>query len=507
MNEERKDDLLEKIVSEEEIEADPTLPASVNNPLRSEDLEKLIHDHDIPKLSCVVEEYDPHTVAMALNPLSSEDMVYFFRALPSDLSAEVFTLLDQEEKERLIQAFGTEEIQKLVDGMSTDNVVDFVDDLPANLVNKVLKSASKEDKERINTYLRFKEDSAGTLMTPEYLSFNDDTTVEKAIAEIRRIGKDMETIWMLFVTDNTRRLVGTIRLDHLLEADRHDVLRSIMNTDYVDVTVDTDEEDVLRSFRKYDISVMPVTNATGRMVGIITFDDVMDVATIENSEDIALQAAVTPSETPYMKRTVLGLVKGYAIWILVLLMLNTFTSSTLSYLQGTLSAIPLLTAFVPTVMGTNGNASDQTCTMITRELALGNISTKTYFKTVFKEFKASLITAIIMAVCSFGWILVELYSGIINLTGTDEGIIQNAYNGNTNALFLSVALLISLTFLIVIIIAKWLGASLPMLAKLVHIDPAVMSQPLISNVLDIISVCVYVLLANLIMQGLPPLFG
>lgn len=485
-----------------EIIPDHSLEAQVNNPLTSDDLKMIIESKDPEKLRTSVDEYDPHTIAIALSSLSPSEMVYFFRCLKADSSAPIFTLLNSDDKKRLIQAFTTDEIQKIVDEMSTDNVISFLDDLPANLVNKVLASAKKEDKERINTYLKFKEDSAGSIMTPEYLSFKDTVLVKEAIKKIKEVGKDMETIFMLFITDDTRRLIGTLRLDQLLEADENDVLKSIMNKAIVSLNYKEDVQEVVHTFRKYDISVLPVTNDSKRMLGIITYDDVIDVVNAENTEDIEIQAAVTPSEKPYMKRSVFQLVKGYALWIIILLILNTFTSSTISYLQNTLATIPVLTAFVPTIMGTNGNASDQTCTVITRELALGNITPKKYFKAVFKEFKASVITSFIMAIFSFAWILVELYSGIINMTEADSNILLNFYNGNTNLFYISLASLISLTFFLVIIIAKFLGVSLPVIAKLIHIDPALMSQPLISNILDIISVCVYVLLANLIMQGL-----
>lgn len=504
---EEKKNFLEAWSPEEEtLKVDKDLRPVFHHPEDPLNVHKAIEGKDAGRLRLLVKDFDSHTLASLLEEETDEGLVFFFRAVPSDDSAEVFTLLSHEAKKRLIEAFSTDAIQDLLEGMSTDNVVDFVDDLPANLVHKVLRSANKEDRDRINSYLRFKADSAGSLMTSEYLSFRKDDLVREAIEKIRQVGKEMETIWFSFVTDEQRHLVGTLRLDHLLEADQEQSLSEVMEQDYPKVEVDTDKEEVVHAFRRYDISVMPVTNTTGRIVGIITFDDVIDAANEEISEDIAIQSAVTPSEKPYSKRSVFGLVKGYVVWIVVLLMLNTFTSSTLSYLQSTLNAIPLLLAFVPTIMGTNGNASDQTCTVVTRELALGHITHKNYFKTIFKEFKASLLTALFMAVVSFLWVLVELYSGIITLTDADQGIIQGSY-GSRDGLFLSVAGLIGLTFLVVIVIAKWLGATLPMIAKWIHIDPAVMSQPLISNVLDIISICVYVFLANLIMQGLPPLFG
>lgn len=491
---------LNEFENQKEIQADNSI-ASVHDKMTISQLEKLLDSHNNAALEKEVAESDPHNVADALIELSEEKILIFFKSLPSDISADVFTCLSQDDKEKVARAFSSEELQKLLEEMSTDNIVDFLDDLPANLVTKVLRYTSSEDRKRISAYLKFKDDSAGTLMTPEYLAIKDSYTVEETIQKIRQVGKDLETIWRIFVVDNTRRLIGSIRLDHLLEADANDVIKSVMDYNNLAVKVDTDEEVVIKTFRKYDISILPVTDNNGRMVGIITFDDVMDVAEEENTEDIQISAAIVPNDKPYLKTSVLKLVKSYAPWILFLLVLNTFTSMVLSYLNAPLAVIPLLTAFLPAIMGTNGNASDQTCTVITRELALDNISPKTYWKTVLKEFKASVVTSCIMAVFSFVWVLIELYSGIISLTATDTNVISNLYNGNQHVLFVSVAFVISLTFFVVIVIAKFLGVSLPMLAKKIHLDPAVMSQPLISNILDIISICVYFAFVVLIIRG------
>lgn len=494
-NEEYKEEILE------EIEADDSI-ALVKEKITSDEIEALIKDRDVTSLREKASSLDPHNIADALSFLNGEDMLFFFKVIPSDDSAEVFTLLSQENKERLLKAFSDDDIQRIFDEMSTDNIVDFLDDLPANLVNKVLVNTSLEDRDRIKTYLKFKEDSAGTLMTPEYLSVKDDETVESTIKKIREKGRDMETIWRIYVIDDTRKLIGETRLDTLLESDENDLIRSIMDVGPNSVTIDTDQEIVIQAFRKYDISVLPVTDNNNRLVGIITFDDVMDAAEEETTEDVQLTAAVVPSDVPYVKNSVLKLVKSYAPWIIFLLVLNTFTSMVLSYLNTPLAILPILTAFLTSVMGTNGNASDQTCTVIIRELALGNITTKNYWKTVFKEFKASVVTSACVAIFSFCWVLIELYSGLISLTAADDGIIATYYAGNQNVLFVSVAAVIALTFFISIVIAKFLGVSLPVLAKKIHLDPAVMSQPVISNILDIISICIYYVFAVLIIKGL-----
>ncbi len=491
------------IDTDEEIKASRDNPAMVNDPLIPEELESLIRQGDRKKLTETVEDHDPHTVAIALSSLDSKDIALFFKLVPSDDSAEVFSLMDSDDQEKMIEAFSSSEINEMVEHMYLDDLVDMVDELPANLTNKLLASAKDEEyKKTLHQYLNFKDDTAGTIMTPEYLSFKNTDTVSKAKSEIRKRGREMETIWEIFVTDSSRRLVGSVTLDKLLETDDDDVLSEVMTPSVSKVEVDTDQEEVARAFRKYDVSVLPVTNAADRMVGIITFDDIIDVVNEENEEDIQLSAKVLPTETPYMKRSIWQTVKSSALWLIILMILNTFTSMTLSYLEAPLYFLPVLTSFLTAVMATNGNASDQTCTVIVRELALGNITPKSYGKVVWKELKASFITALALSVFAFAWTLVELYTGMITVGETDMGVVNTYYGGNTTALYLSVAGLIGLTFFLCVMIAKWLGASLPFVAKLVHLDPAVMSQPLVSTILDIVSICVYVLMTMIIIQGI-----
>ncbi len=482
----------------EEIQVDPTIQGKVNHPLSADFLQAIIHNRNTKILNVTVHSYDPVNVAKAVETLDPEDLLFFFKAVDSDDSAEVFTYLEQETKENVISAFTSKQLHELVDNMSTDDLVDFVDDLPANLISKVLKATSPEDRARVSAYLNFKEDSAGTIMTPEYLQVREDETVKKAIEKIKAVGQDMETIWELFIVDNSRKLVGTITLDKLLESDEETKLNEIMRNDFISVTVNTDQEVVLKAFRKYDVSVIPVTNNQMRMLGIITFDDAMDVDSQEVTEDTQITSAVIPNDEPYLKTKVWKLVRNYTVWLVILLILNTFTSMTMSYLETPLQlSFPVLIAFLTSIMGTNGNASDQTATVTVRELALGHINTKNYYKAAFKELRASMITALILSVFSFGWMLVELYTGMVSLTTTDNNVLANFFNGNQNIMFVLIASVVSLTLLITIVLAKMIGVSLPVLAKMVHLDPAVMSQPVISTILDILSIVVYFLLSNL----------
>ena len=500
MNEEKENEF----ITDEEIQADVNETPKVNRALSSSALKVIIDTHNSAILNATAHTYDPINIAHALEGLPQEDLLFFFKAVNSDDSAEIFTYLEQETKESVVQAFSSSELHNIVDAMATDDLVDFVDELPTNLINKVMRATSPEDRAQVTAYLNFKDGTAGTLMTPEYLSVRDSDKVKDAIAKIRKYGQEMETIWELFVIDHSRRLVGTVTLDKLLESDENELMSVVMANDFVSVQVNTDQEVVLQAFRKYDVSVIPVTNSAQRMLGIITFDDAFDVADDENTEDTQITSAVLPSDTPYLKTSVFKMVKNYGVWLIILLVLNTFTSMVLSYLEalGPLLVIPALTAFLPTIMGTNGNASDQTATVTVRELALGNITTRNYFKAMWKEFRAAIITSLILATVSFGWILVELYSGMIKLSERDISVIGNLFSGNKNMFFLAISTLVSLTFFVTTTLAKLLGISLPVLAKKMRLDPAVMSQPVISTILDILSIVFFFLFSLLIFHGL-----
>lgn len=502
MNENKENELL--VEEHNEIQPDIHEEPRVRYLLSYEQMKAIIDTRKTAILKSTVEAYDPINIAHALEESSLEDLLYFFKSVNADHSAEIFTYLEQETKERVVEAFSSSELHKVLDDMATDDLVDFVDELPSNLIKKVLLATSPEDRAQVKAYLNFKEDSAGSLMTPEYFSIRQTARVKDTIDLIKKVGKEKETIWEIFVMDDTRRLVGTVTLDKLLESDDDVLMKDIMNSDFVSVQVNTDQEIVLQAFRKYDVSVIPVTNSTQRILGIITFDDAMDVASDENEEDNALTSGVLPSDEPYLKTSVLKMVKNYGVWLVVLLMLDTFISMVLSHLStiGALAVIPLLTAFIPSIMGTNGNASDQTATVTIRELALGNISTKNYFKVMWKEMRVAMLTGLILSVVSFAWVLIELYSGMIKLGEGDLTIIQNLVGGNQNLFFILIATLISLTFLFSTGVAKFFGVTLPVIAKMLHMDPAVMSQPLISTVLDVTSLVIFFLMAKIVFPGL-----
>lgn len=495
----RKIDAPEKV---EEIKVDESVKARVNHPLSPDALKAIIHNKNTNILNIRVDSYDPINVAKAVEELDPEEILFFFKAVKSDLSAEVFTHLSQESKEEVVSAFSSTELHNLVEPMAKDDLVDFVDDLPSNLITKVLKATSPEDKQLVTSYLNFKDDSAGTLRTPEYLELKDTETVEQAISKIRAEGQNKETIWELFVIDNTRRLVGTVTLDRLIEADEHDSLSAIRNTDIVSANVNTDQEVVLKAFRKYDVSVIPVVNNEQRRLGIITFDDAMDVASDEITEDIDISSAVLPSATSYRKQNIFKMVKNYAVWLVILLALDTFTSIAISNLQVPLALFPILITLLPSVMDSNGNATDQTSTVIIREMALGNITEKNFRKALWKELRAARITAGILAIIAFGWTRLEVSTPLLSKSQESLNYIANYYNGNTTLVYLLVSLVSALTFFVSVTLAKLLACILPRLAKKRHLDPAVRSQPVLSTIMDIRSMVCFFAFAAMILKGI-----
>ena len=487
MKKERKDEELplEKIT---EFKVDSSMKTKINKKISSELLNTIIDMKNSTVLNSFVDSYHPSNIAEALEELSEEKLLFFFKTVDSDDSAEIFTLLSQEKKEEVVSAFSNEDLQRIVIEMQLDNLVDFVDVLPSNLVSKVLKATNKDNRNEISKYLNFKEDSAGTIMTSEYLEIEEDKTIKECIKKIREVGKEKETIWKIFAVDRTRVLVGTVTLDVLLENDEYKLIKDVMNKEIVSVYTNTDEEDVLRIFRKYDISILPVINSQGRILGIITFDDVIDVASEENTEDIQLQAHIIPTNKPYLKVSCLSLFKSYAIWIALMLFLDTFISIALSYLQTPLLMIPILLTILPSIMGTSGNSADQTATVTIRELAINDLSGKKYRKFFIKELKASVLTGLIISSVAFLWIFMEIKTGIIGDKNLDMKTV------------LYICLSASLTFFFCIVLGKTIGTLIPKLAKKIHIDPAMITSPVVSTMIDIISICAFVLISHFILK-------
>ncbi|MEI3532828.1 MAG: magnesium transporter [Bacilli bacterium] len=329
--------------------------------------------------------------------------------------------------------------------MIYNNLVDFVEDLPANLIKKISGVTGKDDINRrvtVNAFLHFEKDTAGSIMTTEFVEIKSGATVKEAIAKIKKVGRDAETIDTTFVIDSSRHLIGTLNLDELIFAEE-DTIVDTMDDDYVSTVTSTDQEEIGELFKKYDLHVMPVVNKDHRLIGIITIDDIMDVMEDEATEDIQKMAGTSPIDTPYLKTSVLKIAKSRIVWLLVLMISATFTSLIINKFESVLSVVPVLSVFIPMLMDTSGNAGNQTTTTITRALGIGDVDTSDYFKILFKEFRVSLITGFIVALFNFLWIFIELKTGIIS--NSTDGLPE-----------WRIALQVAITLYIVIIFAKCL---------------------------------------------------
>ena len=416
--------------------------------------------------------------------MSIEDektVVKVFRILPKDISADVFAYLDSDSQEIIVRLITDREIERLMDDLYVDDAVDFLEEVPANVVRRVLANTDRETREIINRFLKYPENCAGSVMTIEMVELHDRLTVGEAIKNIRRTGVDKETIYTCYVIDDKRHLVGTIPLRRLILNDEDEYLTDIMSDDeqLISVTTMDDQEDVAALAKKYDLLSVPVVDRENRLVGIITIDDIVDIIDEEATEDFEKMANLRPSDDEYLKTKVLKLAKNRIPWLMVLMISSTLTGQIIEGFESKLAAVAGLTACIPMLMGTGGNSGSQVSTLIIRGLALGEIKVKDYFKVLWKEIRVS--------------IMVGFALGVVNAI---RMFILRATIGNDASN--SVILVVSLSVWCVVIVAKIMGCTLPIIAKLLKLDPAMMTGPMISTVVDAISLLIYFALANAI---------
>ncbi len=438
-------------------------------------LYKLLAKNKLKQLRDELSEMAYADIAEFIMDLDDDKLaVKIFRILPKDISADVFSYLETDSQTVIVQSFSDSEIERLMDDLFVDDAVDFLEEVPANIVRRVLANTDKETREIINRILKYPENSAGSVMTIEMVELHDRLTVAEAIKSIRRTGVDKETIYTCYVIDDKRHLVGTIPLRRLLLNDEDTLITDIMSDDEQLIYVHTmdDQEEVAAVAKKYDLLSVPVTDKEERLVGIITIDDIVDIIDEEATEDMEKMALLTPSEDEYLKTGVFSLAKNRIGWLLVLMIASTFTGQIIEGFENQLATIAGLTACIPMLMGTGGNSGNQVSTLIIRGLALGEVKIKDYFKVLWKEIRVSLMVGIVLAVANFGrMLLVRL------ITGDDV----------TN----SVILVVSLSVAAVVMVSKTIGCTLPIVAKLLKLDPALMAGPLITTLVDTISLIIY----------------
>lgn len=413
---------------------------------------------------------------------SSINLVKVFKVLPKDMGAEVFSYVDSDIQEKLVTALSDKELAYLIEEMYIDDAVDFVEEMPANIVERALKFSTSETRSLINKFLKYEEDTAGSIMTTEFIDIRENMSCAIALKRVKKVAENMETINVMYVTSAERILKGVVTIRELLIADEDSKVSSIMNDNVISAYTDTDQEEIARLFRQYDILALPIVDKEHRLVGIVTVDDVIEVIEDEATEDIAKMAAVTPTEKPYLKTSFVRLWLTRVPWLMLLMISATFTGLIISKNESILSSGVygiLLTSCIPMIMGTGGNAGGQASATIIRGLAINEIDFKDILRVLWKEIRVSILLGLSLSIVCFGKIL--LIDGMLfGVEGVDA----------------MSALIISISMFVTIILAKIVGASLPLIAKKCHLDPAVMASPFITTILDILSLLVYCLLAT-----------
>ena len=441
---------------------------------RFEDFDELYKARRFAELKDLMLKTEPQDVAKFMEDnLSDADLLFFFRLLPKDMATDVFVEIPTDMQEELIRMFTDKELKEVIDDMFMDDTVDIIEEMPSGVVKRILKNASPTDRATINELLEYPDDSAGTLMTTEYVALRSYMTVDDAFDKIRSTGVNKETIYTCYVTDEKRKLLGIVSVKDLLLANRKEKLETIMESDIITVNTLTDKEEVGLIFSKYDLLALPVVDKEGCIVGIITIDDAVDVIQDEATEDIQKMAAMLPTtDRPYLQTSVFKIYLSRLPWLLILMVSATLTSLILGSFENKLMVYAALYACVPMLMDTGGNAGSQASVTVIRSLALGEVEFKDIFRVIWKEFRTALLLGLSVALVCFGKLL----------------LIDKLYNPDMNVWY---ALVISLSLCITIIIAKLVGATLPLLVKKCKLDPAVVASPFITTIVDAGSLLVY----------------
>ena len=446
-------------------------------------LTELLDRRDMKELQRRMEELNEFDVAEFLSEIDDNRMPMVFRLLSKETAADVFANFDPPEQERIINAITDSELAGIIDELYVDDAVDVVEELPANVVRRVMRAATPQTRNLINQYLRYPENSAGSIMTAEFVDLKKYMSVKESIARIRRIGEDRETIYVCFVISADRKLEGIVTVKDLLLADDDTVIEDLMERNVIFASTTEDQESVSEKFADYDLMALPVVDNEGRLVGIVTVDDVMDVMEQEATEDIEKLAGMLPSDKPYSRTSIIEIWKNRIPWLMFLMLSATFTSMILTSFEDMLAVQAGLVAFIPMLMGTGGNSGAQASTAVIRALSLGDIEPKDALSVMWRELRVAFLCGLALAAVNFVKMLV-----------LDGMILHN------DAVTVQVAATVSSSILFIVLFAKSVGALLPILAEKIGVDPAVMANPLISTVTDAVSLLIYIYVAKLILH-------
>ena len=431
-----------------------------------EEVIELLENKRYTNLYKYLKQLNNQDISLLFEELSPEDVVLLFRLLPKDEAAEVFSYMESDLQEQLINNLTDKELKLVIDELFMDDTVDLIEEMPSNVVKRILKTVNKEDRKTINELLKYPSDSAGSIMTTEFVDLKINMTVEDAFKKIKKIGLNKETVYTCYVLDIKRVIIGIVDIKDLLLADRDALIKDIMETNVVTVNTLEDKEEVTKLFDKYDLVALPVVDKENRLVGIVTIDDAIDVLQEETTEDFELMAAMTPTEDSYFKTSVFKHARNRILWLLLLMVSSMITGGILTHYEEAFAAVPLLVSFIPMIMGTGGNCGSQSSTLIIRGMAVDEIEPKDFFRAIWKEFRVALLAGTALAIVNGIRIMIQY--------------------GN-----LKIAIVLGLTLIGTACLAKMLGCALPMLAKKLKIDPAIMAAPIISTILDSCSILIY----------------
>ena len=435
---------------------------------------KLLAQREFKAVRSILDVMNEVDIASLLSTLSDKELALAFRLIPKDKAAEVFSNMDTSMQTYLVTMFTEKELKELLDDLYMDDTDDMLEELPANLVKRILATVSASDRSMINQLLNYPEDSAGSIMTTEYVDLREEMTVGQAMAHIKKTGIHKETIYTCYITER-RKLVGIVSAKDLMTTDDDVPIKDLMETEIISVYTHSDQEQVAQLFTKYDLLALPVIDQDGRMVGIVTFDDAMDVMVDEATEDITKMAAINPSEKTYFETSVLQHAKNRIPWLLILMFTSIITGTIITRYENAFAAIPLLVSFIPMLMDTGGNCGSQSATLIIRGIALDEIRFTDLFKVMFKEFRISLIVGAFLAVANGVRIFIQYHNP-------------------------GLAVVIACSLMGTVIMAKLVGCTLPLLAKKVNLDPAIMASPLITTLVDTFSILIYFNIATVLFR-------
>ena len=439
-----------------------------------EDVMKMVQEKKFNNLKEYLQNVNSADFPTLFDELEDENILISFRLLPKEKAAEVFAELDSDIQEKLINGFSDRELKNVIDELFMDDTVDLIEEMPSNVVKRILKNIHPDDRKIINELLNYPDDTAGSIMTTEFIDLKENMTVKEALEKIKRIGLEKETIYNCYVLNIHRKVRGIIDLKTLVISKEDTIIKNIMETNVITVSTLEDQEVVAKMFDKYNFLALPVVDKENRLVGIVTVDDAMDVLQDEIAEDFEKMAAITPNEDTYFKTSVYKHARNRIVWLLILMLSSIVTGSIITKYENAFQAVPILVAFIPMIMGTTGNCGSQTATLIIRGMSNDEVELKDYFKAVWKEFRVALLVALMLGLANGARILIQYHD-------------------------IQLASIVAVSLLGTVVVAKFLGCSLPMLAKKIKIDPALMATPVIATISDMCSVLIFFKVATIIM--------